>query len=52
MDRGSVRRVPVQITPLVEVVALVAILDPIVDTSLEVEPLLGEGTENIGDVNI
>ena len=51
-DRGSVRRVPVQITPLVEVVALVAILDPVVDTSLEVEPLLGEGTENIGDVNI
>ena len=57
VDRGSVRRVPVQITPLVEVVMLVAILDPVVDTSLEVEPLLGEmtrqeRTENIGDVNI
>ena len=35
-----------------EVVALVAILDPVFDTSLEVEPLLGEGTENIGDVNV
>ena len=35
-----------------EVVALVAIRDPVVDTSLEVEPLLGEGIENIGDVNI
>ena len=35
-----------------EVVALVAILDPVDDTSLEVEPLLGEGTDNIGDVNI
>ena len=35
-----------------EVVALFAILDPVVDNSLEVEPLLGEGTENIGDVNI
>ena len=35
-----------------EVVALVTILDPVVDTRLEVEPLLGEGTENIGDVNI
>ena len=35
-----------------EVVALVAILDPVVDTSLEVEPLLGEVTENVSDVNI
>ena len=35
-----------------EVVALVAILDPVVDTSLEVEPLLGEGTENTCDVNV